>query len=60
MSLTNIFGLLHSIDWAEDRTWSPGEDTGDVSTSEDEETKEEGRDYEDSDDEDYIPPLCVR
>ena len=53
MSLTNIYCLLHSIDWAEDRTWSPSEDTGDVSTSEEEETIEEDSDYDDSDDEDY-------
>ncbi|KAI3366158.1 hypothetical protein L3Q82_009982, partial [Scortum barcoo] len=48
------------IDWVEDRTWSPGEDPGDVSTSEDEETVEEERNYDDNDDEDFIPPLCVR
>lgn len=54
-----MFYLQHSIDWAEDKTWSPGEVTGDVSSSDEDETREEDSDYDDSDD-DYIPPLCVR
>ncbi|KAM4736945.1 uncharacterized protein FYW61_004575 isoform 2-T3 [Anableps anableps] len=48
------------IDWAEDRTWALHEETGDISTSEEEEAIEEGSDCDDSDDEDYIPSLCVR
>ncbi|KAG1928002.1 hypothetical protein F2P79_023847, partial [Pimephales promelas] len=49
------------IDWADDRTWDPQEDKGDVSTSEEEVTIEEGSDYDDEEsDDDYIPPLCVR
>lgn len=51
---------MNGFDWAEDRTWAPHEDTRDVSTSEEKETIEEGSDYDDSDDEDYIPPLCVQ
>lgn len=44
------------IDWAEDRTWCSGEDTEDVPTSE----EDEESDYDGSDDEEDIPPLCVR
>ncbi|XP_077104213.1 uncharacterized protein LOC143757148 [Siphateles boraxobius] len=57
---TPIQVLETSIDWAEDRTWTPHEDTRDVSTSEEEETIEEDSDYDESDDDDYNPPLCVR
>uniref|UniRef100_A0A3B5A263 Zinc finger protein 260-like n=1 Tax=Stegastes partitus TaxID=144197 RepID=A0A3B5A263_9TELE len=48
------------IDWTEDETWAPVEDTEDISASEEEETTEEDDHNDDSDDEDYVPPLCVR
>ncbi|XP_022066748.1 zinc finger protein 260-like isoform X1 [Acanthochromis polyacanthus] len=48
------------IDWTEDKTWAPVEDLGDISTSEDGQTTEEDGYNDDSDDEDYIPPSCVR
>ena len=54
-----FFFFLHSIDWTEDKTWPPGDDTGDVSYSEEEETIEGDSDEDDSDN-DYIPNLCVQ
>lgn len=62
MLQTNTFNLLHSIDWAEDRTKTPHEDTRHISTPEEEETMEDACDCDDLDEEeeDYIPPFCVR
>ncbi|XP_073711610.1 uncharacterized protein [Misgurnus anguillicaudatus] len=48
-----------TIDW-EDNTWCPDMETESVSSLEEEETKEIDTDYDDSDDEDYMPRICVR
>ncbi|XP_059378891.1 uncharacterized protein LOC132114662 [Carassius carassius] len=47
------------IEW-EDDTWCPDMETKSVSSFEEDETKEIDTDYDDSDDEDYMPHICVR
>lgn len=53
-----IFDCLHSAKCAVHKTWSSGKGT-DVSSTEKEETAEEGCEYDDTDDQDYSPPLCI-
>ncbi|KAL0973307.1 hypothetical protein UPYG_G00201750 [Umbra pygmaea] len=47
------------IDW-EDDTWCPDKEADSVSSLEEDETKEVDTDFEDSEDEDYMPRICVR
>ncbi|XP_042602788.1 uncharacterized protein LOC122141038 [Cyprinus carpio] len=55
--LNNIKNSI--IEW-EDDTWCPDMETKSVSSFEEDETKEIDTDYDDSDDEDYMPHICVR
>ncbi|KAL0973572.1 hypothetical protein UPYG_G00206280 [Umbra pygmaea] len=47
------------IDW-EDDTWCPDKEADSVSSLEEDETKEVDTDFKDSEDEDYMPRICVR